>query len=129
MGFQSVDTTERGIAAGVKYLDHVRQQFPENLPVLDRMWFTLASYNAGSGHVRDAIKLAKEQGLNPDRWFDNVEKAMLLLAKRKYASKARYGYVRGQEPVKYVRQIRQRYIAYVQLTELNPTSLVLHSLR
>ena len=129
MGFKSVDTTERGIAAGVKYLDHVRQQFPESLPVLDRMWFTLASYNAGSGHVRDAIKLAKEQGLNPDRWFDNVEKAMLLLAKREYASKARYGYVRGQEPVKYVRQIRQRYIAYVQLTEINQTSLEVHPLR
>ncbi len=93
------------------------------------MWFTLASYNAGSGHVRDAIKLAKEQGLNPDRWFDNVEKAMLLLAKREYASKARYGYVRGQEPVKYVRQIRQRYIAYVQLTEINQTSLEVHPLR
>ena len=119
MGFKNFTTTEQGIAAGVKYLDHVRKQFPESLPVLDRMWFTLAAYNAGSGHVRDAIKLAKQQGLNPDRWFDNVEKAMLLLSKKQYAAKARYGYVRGQEPVKYVRQIGERYWAYVQLTDVN----------
>jgi membrane-bound lytic murein transglycosylase F len=119
MGFKSINTTEQGIAAGIKYLDHVRQQFPDSMPVIDRMWFTLAAYNAGSGHVRDAIVLAKQQGLKPDRWFDNVEKAMLLLSKKQYAAKARYGYVRGQEPVKYVREIRQRFNAYVQLTDVN----------
>ncbi len=124
MGFKGLNTTEQGIAAGVKYLDHVRRQFPESMPVLDRMWFTLASYNAGSGHVRDAIKLAKQQRLNPNRWFDNVEKAMLLLSKKQYAAKARYGYVRGQEPVKYVREIRARYHAYVQLTEVNQAATV-----
>ena len=48
MGFKSINTTEQGIAAGVKYLDHVRQRFPESLPVADRMWFTLAAYNAGA---------------------------------------------------------------------------------
>lgn len=42
---------------------------------------------------------------------------MLLLSKRKYARKARHGYVRGAEPVKYVREIRDRYRAYVRLTE------------
>ena len=41
---------------------------------------------------------------------------MLLLTKRKYARKATYGYVRGIEPVNYVRQIRDRYEAYVRLT-------------
>ena len=51
-------------------------------------------------------------------WFDNVEKAMLLLSKREYASKARYGYVRGEEPVKYLRNIRKRYRAYQEVTEL-----------
>jgi membrane-bound lytic murein transglycosylase F len=119
MGVKDMHNPENGIKAGVKYLDHVRKQFPESLPVGDRVWFSLAAYNAGSGHVRDAIALAKQQGLNPDRWFDNVERAMLLLANKKYAAKARHGYVRGQEPVKYVREIRQRFGAYVQLTEAN----------
>ncbi len=77
----------------------------------------MAAYNAGAGHVHDARRLAKQQGFNPNLWFDNVEKAMLLLSQRKYASKARHGYVRGQEPVNYVRAIRDRFNAYVQLTE------------
>ena len=79
------------------------------------MWFTLAAYNAGHGHVEDARRLARQKGWDGDRWFDNAEKAMLLLSKEKYAAKARYGYVRGIEPVSYVRNIRQRYRAYVEI--------------
>ena len=81
------------------------------------LWFTLAAYNAGHGHVQDARRLARQKGWDGDRWFDNTERAMLLLSKKKYARKARYGYVRGIEPVSYVRNIRQLYRAYVELTE------------
>lgn len=38
-----------------------------------RMAFTLSSYNGGLGWVRRDAKLAAEQGLVPDRWWDNVE--------------------------------------------------------
>jgi len=117
MGIKNLKDPESGIKAGVKYLDWVRDRFETELNVKDRMWFILASYNAGQGHVKDARRLAKQQGLNPNRWFDNVEKAMLLLSKRKYASKARYGYVRGSEPVQYVREINRRYKAYLALVE------------
>jgi membrane-bound lytic murein transglycosylase F len=81
------------------------------------MWFTLAAYNAGQGHVKDARRLARQKGWNPNRWFNNVEKAMLLLSKRKYARQARHGYVRGREPVNYVRDIRDRFVAYQRLAE------------
>ena len=40
---------------------------------------------------------------------------MLLLSKKSFASKARYGYVRGIEPVSYVRDIQHRYRAYVEI--------------
>ena len=76
------------------------------------IWFTLASYNAGAGHVRDAMRLAKQKGWRDDVWFNHVEKAMLLLSQSKYAAKARYGYVRGQEPVNYIRKIRRRFHTY-----------------
>ena len=66
--------------------------------------FSLAAYNAGFEHVRDARRLASELGLDPDRWFDNVEEAMLLLSKRAYYRQATFGYVRGHEVVKYVRE-------------------------
>jgi membrane-bound lytic murein transglycosylase F len=94
----------------------VRNRFDPELPFNERMWFTLAAYNAGHGHVEDARRLARQQGMDGDRWFDNSEKAMLLLSKKQYAGKARHGYVRGTEPVAYVRDIRERYRAYVEIS-------------
>ena len=40
---------------------------------------------------------------------------MLLLSKSKYAAKARYGYVRGQEPVTYIREIKRRFETYANI--------------
>ena len=103
---------EQGIVAGARYLAWTRDRFPA-LPLGERHWFALAAYNAGVGHVRDARRLAAAQGWDPARWFDNVEKAMLLLSERRYARQAVHGYVRGSEPVRYVSEIRHRYRAYV----------------
>ncbi|MFK5984708.1 MAG: transporter substrate-binding domain-containing protein [Pseudomonadota bacterium] len=103
---------KNSIAAGTKYLHWIRKQFNQNISVEDKNWFSLAAYNAGIGHLQDARKLAKQLDLDPDRWFDNTERAMLLLAKNKYARKARYGYVRGSEAVYYVKQIRHIFQLY-----------------
>lgn len=117
----NLKTPENGILAGVKYMNWVRERAKHMKPKDEQelLWFTLASYNAGAGHVRDAVSLAKKQGWQADTWFDNVEKAMLLLSKDKYAAQARYGYVRGQEPVDYVRLIKKRYEAYIHVSPLN----------
>ncbi|NOZ21947.1 MAG: transporter substrate-binding domain-containing protein [Planctomycetes bacterium] len=115
LGFKDLANPAAGIHAGVKYLATLRGQFAPDLEASVRMRFSLASYNAGLGHVEDARRLARQIGRAPDRWFDHVEKAMLLLAKPQYAQKARYGYVRGREPVRYVRQIWDRYKAYARL--------------
>ncbi|WP_447969831.1 transporter substrate-binding domain-containing protein [Nitrospira sp. M1] len=116
LGFQDICSPKKGIHAGVKYLNWVRNRFEPELSVKDRMWFTLAAYNVGQGHVLDARRVARQQGLNPNRWFGNVERAIPLLSKRKFSRKARHGYCRCSEPVKYVREIKQRYEAYVQAT-------------
>ena len=108
---------EVSINAGTTYLNWVRDRFPSKLSLDERLWFTLAAYNAGTGHVRDARRLARRQGWNPDQWFDSVEDAMLLLSKPAYARQARFGYVRGREPVNYVRSIRDRYQAYLALEQ------------
>ena len=101
-----------GVTAGVRYLAWTRDRFA-SLPRGERHWFALAAYNAGVGHVRDARRLAAEQGLDAGRWFDNVENAMLLLSEDRYAGQAVHGYVRGSEPVRYVSEIRHRYRAYL----------------
>ena len=105
---------EQSIRGGVAYLAWLHSRFEPELTVKDRIWFALAAYNAGFGHMRDARELARELGLDPNRWFDNVEEAMLLLSKRAYYRQATYGYVRGREVVKYVREIRERYRSYLQ---------------
>ena len=104
---------ETGIAAGVAYLSWTRDRFPD-LPVGEQILFALGAYNAGHGHIRDGRRLARELGLDGSRWFDNVELAMLKLAEPEYARKAVYGYVRGTEVVRYVRDIRDRYGLYVR---------------
>jgi len=115
-GFTKLEDPETGLHAGIKYMQWVQNRFDHELPVKDRMWFTLAAYNAGVGHVRDARRLAKRKGWNPNRWFNNVERAMLLLRFKKYYRRARFGFVRGREPVHYVRNIKHHYEAYNKLT-------------
>jgi len=117
LNVKDLTNPEMGIEAGVRYMDWLTQRFETELLKQERMWFTLAAYNAGLGHVRDARRLAKQKGWDNNRWFDNVEQAMLLLSKQEYANKARHGYVRGSEPVKYVREINSRIKAYLQLTD------------
>jgi membrane-bound lytic murein transglycosylase F len=108
---------ETNIRAGTRYLAWLRERFEDDLRVRDRMWLTLAAFNAGIGHVRDARRIARSfDGLDRDRWFDNVEKAMRKLSQPQYFRDARHGYVRGSEPVNYVRSIRERYQAYILWT-------------
>ncbi|MDO6748522.1 transporter substrate-binding domain-containing protein [Gilvimarinus sp. 1_MG-2023] len=113
LGFSTPFDERTGIEAGVAYLDWTRDRFENYLPLEERLWFALAAYNAGFGHVQDARRLARQKGWNPDVWFGNVERAMLLLAKKEYYRNARFGYVRGAEPVQYVRNIRNRYRGYL----------------
>ncbi|MBT4838142.1 MAG: transporter substrate-binding domain-containing protein [Methylococcales bacterium] len=117
MGFDHIVKPDDNIHAGVKYLSWLRERFPAELPVTDRIWFALASYNAGLGHVRDARKLAREKGWNDKRWFNNVERAMRLLSYKKYYTKARFGFCRGREPVNYLKKISQRYSGYKTVNE------------
>ena len=116
MGVKDIHDPAHSIRGGLKYLSWLRNRFEDDLPLSERLWFTLAAYNAGAGHVQDARRLAKRLGYDSNRWFGHTEKAMLLLAKKEYASKARYGYVNGREPVNYVREIKERFEAYINLS-------------
>lgn len=116
LGLVKLQEPAVGIHAGAKYLDWLRRRFEAKLDPGNRLWFALAAYNAGIGHVRDARRLAQQKGWNANQWFGNVEKAMLLLSRKEYARKARHGYVRGREPVEYVQQIRSRFKVYVDAT-------------
>ncbi len=80
----------------------------------DRIKFVLAAYNAGSGHVTDAIALARKHELNPRVWNENVEQAMLWKMDPEYYndSVCSNGYCRGSEPVDYVVKVLNCYEHY-----------------
>lgn len=120
LGFDDLEDPEQGIHAGARYMNKLIKQFEPQLPYRQRVRFALASYNAGFGHVQDARRLAAELKLDPNRWFENVERAMLLLQKPRYYRRARHGYCRGAEPVKYVSEIQNRYDNYVKILATAP---------
>jgi membrane-bound lytic murein transglycosylase F len=115
LGFENVENPEAGIQAGTKLMHLLLERLDPRLELKHRLRFALAAYNAGWGHLQDARRLAAEQGLDPDRWFGQTEKAMLLLSQPRYHQRARHGYVRGGETVAYVSQIQNRYDHYVAL--------------
>lgn len=117
LGISNLIDPDEGTRAGVTLLTKMLTEFEPRIPLKHRVRFALAAYNAGKGHVQDARRIAGEMGLNVDKWFGHVEKAMLLLQDPAYHSKARYGYCRGAEPVKYVSQIQNRYDNYIKLIQ------------
>ena len=90
---------------------------------MERRKFVLAAYNAGLGHVFDAIRLAEKYEKDPSIWSGNVESMILNKSKPEFYkdSLAFYGYCRGSETAAYVKEIMDRYNHYRNIT---PTSEV-----
>jgi membrane-bound lytic murein transglycosylase MltF len=99
-----IDKLESNIHAGIKYNRWMIDNFFKEPAVspLDRGLFAFASYNAGPGRVGSLRKQAKAEGLDPNKWFNNVE---LIAAKRI-----------GRETVTYVSNIYKYYLAYQMMT-------------
>jgi membrane-bound lytic murein transglycosylase F len=115
LGFEDLRDPDSGIHAGVRYMHQILDRLEARIPLKHRLRLALAAYNAGFGHLQDARRLAAEEGLDPDKWFGHTEKAMLLLSQPRYYQRARHGYVRGSETVRYVSEIQNRYDHYVTL--------------
>lgn len=97
---------EQSIKAGSEYLHWLIEQIPDSINNDDRIWFALAAYNMGLGHLLDARRLTKSLGGNADNWLD-VKKNLPLLAEKRYYANLKYGYARGYEAVQYVENIRR----------------------
>ncbi|WP_298768762.1 membrane-bound lytic murein transglycosylase MltF [uncultured Shewanella sp.] len=112
-----LDPTQ-SIEGGARYLKEILDRLPDSIPDNQRMWFALASYNIGIGHLEDARKLAQTMGLDPSAWRD-VKQALPLLQQRQYYKNTRYGYASGKQAVHYVDSIRRYYDTLVWVDNQN----------
>jgi len=108
MGISDRTDPAQSIQAGVGYLAILFDRFDEIQTRRDRVLFTLASYNVGYGHVRDAQKIAAEKGWEAQKW-SALKKALPLLRLPGYYRGTKYGYARGTEPVRYVDRVLLYY--------------------
>jgi len=114
------------IATGITYLRFLYDIFEDEKDP-DRLWFALASYNCGLGHVLDAQEMARYLGLPTDRW-DSIKVTLGKLTRRysdlhmKVWGKPRpkHGFFYGYgETISYVENIKSYYRKYVELTSRN----------
>ena len=100
LGVGDITQIEPNIHAGTKYMDQLMSRYfpdakftPEVRPL-----FAFASYNAGPGKISKMRKEAEKRGLDPNKWFNHVER---VVAERI-----------GTETTTYVRNIYKYYVAY-----------------
>jgi membrane-bound lytic murein transglycosylase MltF len=95
-----VSKLDSNINAGVKYIRFMMDTYFKDEPMddLNKGLFAFASYNAGPNRIRQLRQLAATRGLNPNVWFNNVERVV--------------GEKIGRETVTYVANIFKYYVAY-----------------
>jgi membrane-bound lytic murein transglycosylase MltF len=111
MEVAGIDTSaERNIEAGNKYLRYLVTKYIDD-PAVDaknQTLFAFAAYNAGPGRLKQFRAKAKEMGLDPNVWFNNVEHGAAAIV--------------GRITVQYVSNIYKYYIAYsLALREIENT--------
>lgn len=117
---KEMDVNEN-IKGAVKYISIMEKSFSKITDPDERIKFVLGSYNAGIGHIFDAMALAEKYHKNKYVWFDHVEEYILLKSNREYFSDpvCKHGYFRGIETYNFVRDILARYDVYKEKVALN----------
>lgn len=128
MGVTSRIDPQQSIQGGSGYLQYQLDRIPERIQMPDKLWFALAAYNIGWGHVEDARVLTQRQQADPDKWLD-VKQRLPLLRQRTHYQHTRYGYARGDEAVAYVDNIRRYYDTLQKVDERQQTELKLEQQR
>jgi membrane-bound lytic murein transglycosylase MltF len=95
-----VTTAENNIHAGVKELHTISDKYfnDPKIDPMNRLLLTFAAYNAGPTRIAVLRNQAAARGLDPNKWFGNVE---LLVSQGV-----------GQVTVQYVSNIYKYYVAY-----------------
>jgi membrane-bound lytic murein transglycosylase F len=105
----------QNIKAGIRFLKFLDDYWAKTVTDQEeRLKFVLASYNVGLSHVIDAQKLARKNGRNANTWNDSVEYFLLQKSNPQYYRDVvvAAGYCRCDGPVRYVKEVLDRYEEY-----------------
>jgi membrane-bound lytic murein transglycosylase F len=114
-GVDIKSSPENNIKAGILYISWLNSIFEPKIPdKSERLNFILASYNAGPGHVLDAMRLAEKNGMDPLKWHGSVDLWLARKSEPQYYrdSVVKNGYYRGIESVKFVTEVLDRFGHY-----------------
>ncbi|MDL2245599.1 transglycosylase SLT domain-containing protein [Parabacteroides sp. OttesenSCG-928-J18] len=114
-----VKDPEISIQTSVRVLKSFRRRFENYDSEEEVIKLTLASYNAGVGHVYDAQILAEKIGKDPTVWDDNVSEGIRMKSDPQYYNDPdiKHGYLRATETLNYVYDVMNRYAFYKEATE------------
>ena len=111
---------DSNVYAGVQYLKYLDNFFTDRaVDSTEKIKFILASYNAGAGHVLDAMRLAKKYNKDPNKWDNNVDFFILNKNKPEYYrdSLSKNGYCNGGQTYKYVQRVLDTYHNYKHMEQ------------
>ena len=105
LGVGDIHKADPNVHGGAKYMAQLMDNYFKDVPFDDqnRNLFAFAAYNAGPGKIQSLRREAQAKNLDPNLWFNNVERVAAARV--------------GQEPVRYVRNIYKYYVAYKLIEE------------
>jgi membrane-bound lytic murein transglycosylase MltF len=103
LGVGDIYKADPNVHAGAKYMGQLMDYYFKDVPFDEQNHNLFAAYNVGSGAIQRLRRKAEAEKLDPNVWFNNVERV----------AAARI----GQEPVRYVRNIYKYYVAYKLIEE------------
>jgi membrane-bound lytic murein transglycosylase MltF len=105
LGVGDIHKADPNVHAAAKYMAQLMDDYFKNVPFDDqnRNLFAFAAYNAGPTEILSLRRQAEAEKLDPNLWFNNVERVAAARV--------------GQETVEYVRNIYKYYVAYKLIKE------------
>jgi membrane-bound lytic murein transglycosylase MltF len=105
LGVGDIHKADPNVHAGAKFMAKLMDDYFKGVPFdeQNRALFAFAAYNAGPAKIQSLRREAASQNLDPNLWFNNVERVAAARV--------------GQETVRYVRNIYKYYVAYKLIEE------------
>ncbi len=116
LSLDSIALPEPNVRTAVETLKVIDRMMKDVTNPEERVMFVLAGYNAGVGHLIDAVKLAEKYGKNPQKWYGEVEEAMMMKSHPDYYNDdvCTSGYFRATQTIAYVRNVMTQYQYYCE---------------